>query len=198
MAIEDLEVDENQPEVDPSQIGQPGVVAADVADGLSWLESIRKDRDERAKEIKLVLGIPTWGPADYPDLAIEFKRIERKELEQFQRQARAQQQKGKKADADAATDADIAFLARACNCVLARNPETTKLERLEKDGSPVRLDTRLAKVLGLDESAEGKNSQTLLYYLSGNDGITLGAMSMKVARWMTNVSAEVEDAILGE
>lgn len=186
----DEEVDDDPPEAE--DIVSSGEAAAE-ANGLSWVEGLRKERDEQVGADSIKLGIPTWGPSDEPDLAAEFGVISRDELDGFMREARKRVRLGK----EDGSESDAAFLAKACIAMWARNPETGKLVKLERDGRPVKFDKSLADILHLDAD-QGKNHLLLIMYLFRGNRIAVGAMSMKLARWMANTSAEVEDAILGE
>jgi hypothetical protein len=116
-------------------------------------------------------------------------------LEAFLRESRKQQRK--KGD-QATKTADVRFLCEAAEAVFFRRPDTGKLIRLTKDGRPVTLNAKtLGEILKLDDEAK-KNSVTLLDYLVKGNGIALGNMASTVAKWMTNTSAEVEEAVLGE
>lgn len=160
---------------------------------LSWIQRLREERDKRVEIETLRLGMPTWGPSDRPDLAVDFGVVEREVLENFQAEARK-----RKKESGAGTDIDIKFLAAAAQAVYLRSPETEKLIKLVKDGSAVRLDKRLGEMLGLDPDGEGKNSHTLLMYLVKGNTVALGSLAVTVATWMANTSREVEDEVLGE
>jgi hypothetical protein len=160
---------------------------------LSWIQRLREERDKRVEIETLKLGVPTWGPTEHPDLAVEFGVVERDLLEKFQLEARK-----RKKETGAGTDIDIKFLATAAQAVYIRSPETDKLVKIVKDGQGVRLDKRLGEVLGLDPDAEGKNSHTLVMYLVKNNTVALGALAVTVATWMANTSREVEDELVGE
>jgi hypothetical protein len=184
--------------LEPGDISSDNRAVAEALDELSWVEGLRKERDERAQVDSLKLGIPTWGPSDEPDLAAEFGVIDPDELTEFMRQARkrARQQQGR-GGSEEGNESDAAFLAKACQAMWARNPDTGKLVKLQKEGRPIKFEKRLGAVLHLEDDVS-KNSVTLIAYLFRGNWISIGAMSMKVARWMANTSAEVEDAILGE
>jgi hypothetical protein len=180
----------------------PGQVASDneaisaaLEGDLSWIEQLKKERDERAEDEVLRLGMPTWGPADRPDLAAEFCVVDKVVLENFQAEAR---KRAKKNQAGAGTEIDIQFLCTAVTAVFLRRPDTGKLIKLEKDNRPILFDSRLSAMLGLDPESDGKNSKTLLLYLVKRNEIALGNLAVTVARWMGNTSREVEDEVLGE
>lgn len=160
---------------------------------LSWMQRLREQRDERVDVETLKLGMPTWGPTERPDLAVEFGVVEREVLENFQLEARK-----RKKETGAGTDIDIKFLCASARAVYVRSPETDKLVKVTKDGRDVRLEKALGEMLGLDPDGEGKNSQTLLMYLVKNNTVALGALAVTVATWMANTSREVEDELVGE
>lgn len=189
------EVDEED-RMEPGEVRSDGDAIREARDDMSWIQRVRDERDERVQDESLKLGMPTWGPSDHPDLVIEFGVVPRVQLEHFQREAAKRQRKNK--GQPGASETDISFLAAACQGVYLRNPETDKLVKLEKDSLPIRLDKRLADMLALDADGPGKDSHTLALYLVKDNGVALGALALKVAKWMTNTSAEVEDAILGE
>lgn len=190
-----IEIDDEDDRMEPGEVGSDGTaIAAARAGDMSWIERVRKERDERVEDESLKLGMPTWGPADFPDLVAEFGVLPRPQLERFQREASKKRKKGQ----TGASDTDIGFLVAACRAIYFRNPETQELIKLAKDDQPIRFDKRLSETLNLDPEGPGKNSQSLLLYLVKDNGVALGALALKVARWMTNTSAEVEDAILGE
>lgn len=174
-----------------SRIEEDGAALAEAAD-TSWMAQVARERDERVKQETLKLGVPTWGPAETPDLVAEYRVIPRPELEEFQRKsARAQRKK------TSASDIDIQFIAKACCGVAIRNPESGALVKvLDENERPVRLDKRLAKALDLPEDGAGANSQALILYLVKDNGIALGNLAITVARWMTNTSAEVDGEVL--
>lgn len=181
----------------------PGTVDSDnaqVAEAteLSWVEGLRRERDERIDEEaeSLKLGIPTWGPADEPDLAAQFKVIPKDDLEAFMREARKRARLSK-GSTESGNESDSAFLANACEAIWARDPATGRLTKLVRNNRPVRFDKALGEILHL-ESSIAANHNTLIGYLFRDNWIAVGAMSMKVARWMANTSSEVEDSILGE
>lgn len=165
--------------------------ALDEAADTSWIGQVKRERDERVESETLKLGMPTWGPADRPDLVVEFRVIPRPELEKFQRESARAQRKKK-----AAADTDIQFVAKACCGVAIRNPESGELVRMEDDKGSIRLDKRLARLLDLSEDGAGANSQTLILYLVKDNGIALGNLAITVARWMTNTSADVDGEVL--
>jgi hypothetical protein len=160
---------------------------------LSWIARLREARDERVEVETLKLGMPTWGPTERPDLAVEYGVVEREVLEKFQVEARK-----RKKETGAGTDIDIKFLCEAARAVYLRSPETDKLVKIVKGGQTIRLDKRLGEMLGLDPDGEGKDSHTLLMYLTKNNTVALGALAVTVATWMANTSREVEDELVGE
>jgi hypothetical protein len=160
---------------------------------LSWMQRLREQRDERVEVEVLKLGMPTWGPSDRPDLAVDFGVVDKQVLEKFQAEARK-----RKKETGAGTDIDIKFICEAARAVYLRSPETDSLVKVIKDGKAVRLDLRLASMLGLDPDGEGKNSHTLLMYLTKNNTVALGALAVTIATWMANTSREVEDELVGE
>lgn len=168
------------------------------ANELSWVEGLRRERDERMEEEaeSLKLGIPTWGPADEPDLAASFKVIPKEDLEKFMREAR-KRARNSRGNSESGNEADSAFIAQACEAIWARDPSTGVLTKLVRDGRPVRFDKVLGEILHL-QAEHCSNHFVLIDYLFRGNWIAVGAMSMKVARWMANTSTEVEDAILGE
>lgn len=194
-----------------AEVDDPGVITGDPpgsvdsdnnqiagATELSWVEGLRRERDERIEEDaeSLKLGIPTWGPADEPDLAVSFKVIPKEELETFMREARKRARLSK-GSSESGNESDSAFLANACEAIWGRDPSTGVLTKLVRNGRPVRFDKALGEILHLDAETTA-NHNSLIGYLFRNNWIAVGAMSMKVARWMANTSSEVEDAILGE
>lgn len=160
---------------------------------MSWMRQVREQRDERLKDEGLRIGVPSWGTEVDPDLVFEVRVIERRELDRYARQARRIERKRGNP-----SDLDIDFICRAVSAVWIRNPQTDRLVRMEQDGAPVRIDARLAAMLELDPSREGRDSHTLALYLFKNNGISLGTFAAKIARWMENTTAEVAGAILGE
>lgn len=178
---------------------QPGEVLTDgeavrEAAGMSWIQDVRRRRDERVEDEALKLGVPTWGEDDIYDLVAEFQVIPRAELVEFTRQQRSNQRKNKTGE----SDADIAFLVRSCTGVYIRRPDTQRLVKMEKpEGVPVKLDKRLGELLGLSDE-DNRNSRTLLLYLVKNNGVALGSMAAKVARWMQDTSVLVDGEVLGE
>lgn len=190
---------------------EPGEIRSD-GDAIreadqSWLEGLATERDERLIKDWLKIGIPGWGPSDDPDLALEFRVLPRERLEEFQKQTRQRQRKREKAPSNEASDLDIGFLVESCVGSWARNPETGKRVALVRDNRPVALTKKLGEILKLDPDGPGKDSRSLVKYLFATkdehgelveNGIAIGAMALKVARWMTNTSADVEDELLGE
>lgn len=183
--------DDDQEGVNTLPGGVPAVETAGDAD-LSWIQRLREQRDERVEVELLKLGMPSWGPPDSPDLAVEYGVVEREVLENFQKEARK-----RKKDTGAGTDIDIKFLVTASRAVYVRNPDGNLVKCVVND-QDVRLDSRLAKLLGLDPDGHGKNSQTLLMYLTKGNTVALGALAVTVATWMANTSREVEDELVGE
>jgi hypothetical protein len=190
-------LDDNEVDIGLGNEVEPGEepVAAATENDLSWIQRLREERDQRVAEESLKLGISTWGPAEKPDLVVEFVPVERKVLEDFQVEARKQVKKGLPG---AGVDVDIKFICTSARSVYLRSPESGKLIRLEKDGRPISLDRSLCEMLGLDPDGHGKNSHTLLLYLVKGNEIALGSLAVTVARWMSNTSREVEDEVLGE
>lgn len=165
------------------------------AGGSSWMEELRRKRDERVQEEILKMGMPTWGEDDKYDMVVEFGVVEREVLEKFQRDARSKARR----DKTGASDIDMAFLARACRAIYLRNPETDQLIKLEEpEGVPVKFDKRLASALGLDPQVEGKDHRSLLNYLVKNNGVALGTLASKVSTWMGDTSRMIDGEILGE
>lgn len=161
----------------------------------SWMEELRRKRDERVSVEVLKMGMPTWGEDDKYDMVVEFGVVDREVLERFQRDARSQARKSK----TGASDIDMAFLATAVRAIYLRSPETDSLVKLEKpEGVPVKFDKRLAEMLGLDPTAEGKDHRTILNYLVKNNGVALGTLANKVATWMGDTSRMVDGEVLGE
>lgn len=183
---------------EPSTLNPPQEpTAADVAleGDLSWIQQVRKERDERIQDESLTLGMPTWGDPEHPDLAVEFHVIEKDRLEEFQRESRKQRRK--KGGSRAATEADVRFLCEAATVVKMRRPDTDKLIELRDAKGPIRLDKRLGALLGLEDE-QMSNSMALLMYLVKDNGVALGSMSVTLARWMTNTSREIAEAVVGE
>lgn len=191
--VEAVEGAERPEQLEPGEIAHDGAALEEAAD-TSWIAQVKRERDARVEVETLKLGMPTWGTDDNPDLVIEFKVIPRPELEDFQRKSQRQIRKRK-----GASDVDIQFIAKACVGVYIRNPESGELVHMvDENDRAIRLDKRLARLLDLPEDGAGANSQTLILYLSKDNGIALGNLAIKVARWMTNTSAEVEGEVLGE
>lgn len=190
MSIEDDDTNVNPAAVESDEDEFSG------APDLSWMEQVRAERDARLEDESLMLGVPTWGPEDEPDLAFKFGVVERRELENYARAARRIERK-KGAGASAL---DMDFLIKAVRAVYVRSPEDHKLVKVVKDGRDIRIEKVLAEMLGVGSEPDGpgKDSHALLGYLIKNNSIAIGALAMKVATWMQNTSADIEGALLGE
>lgn len=178
--------------LEPGEIESDGAAIA-AASEFSWIDQVRKERDERVAVESLRVGMPTWGDPQRPDLVVEFHVVPRPVLERFQREAAKARKKG--GGPREASDYDIAFLVESATAVYLRRPTDEKLVKLKKGDDPIRLDKRLGDMLQLDEE-QNKNSRTLLMYLVKDNGVALGNLAMTVARWISNTSATVEDEVL--
>lgn len=193
---EDVITDESEIErLEAGEIASDGDAIAAANNDLSWMEKVARERDERVQTEYLRLGMPTWGDPERPDLVVEFHVVPRPELERFQRDAaKARKKAGGKTEA---SELDISFICQSAACVFLRRPTDDKLVKVKKDGNPVRLDSRLGEMLNIGED-DNKNSRALLMYLTKSNGVAIGNLALKVARWVSNTSAAVEDEVLEE
>jgi hypothetical protein len=171
----------------PQEEGSPDtpVSAAEVASSAngSLLGRIKAARDIRVANESLTLPIPTWGG----DLVARYRVVDRSQLEELAKRAR----QGKNTD----SGADINFLARACEGVLMRDPDTGAIEPvLNGHGVQVRFDHDLAALLGV----EAESATDVVLYLFKSNAVAIASHAMKIATWMQDTSQEIDEAILGE
>lgn len=157
-----------------ADIVEPGVGAADVALGQSILDKVKQKRDERIDDESLVLSIPSWKD----ELKARYKVVDRGELEKMIRRLRSGDGK--------ATEADLDFLIKSCVEVIAYDADEDKeapvsegftAELAAKLGDPEGTETARGLLLYLTKQPDGKNNT-----------IAIGALALKVARWMQDPS----------
>lgn len=165
--------------VGPGELADDDDTAPQPAPG-SLLARIRERRDALAQDERLDLPIPSWGG----DLVATYRVMERRQVEKLA--GRAKSKAG-------ASDADTDFLIRACAGVQYRD-ESGDLVPLVDDGGPVRFDSRLAALLGV----EADTARDLVRYLFRDNAIAIGTHTARVVEWMTDTSAEVDGSLLGE
>ena len=150
--------------------------AAKVASGTSMLEAIQKRRSERLNYIQL--NIPSWGN----DLKARYEVIPKDELEAMLKKLSHQS----KVDTD---KGDLDFLIRACSGVVAVDVEGDGDEQVIATG----YTQALAGLLGVDTTT----ARELVRYMFKNNGIAVAAHAQRVAKWMTDPSADLGDDALG-
>lgn len=147
----------------------------------STLARIKARRDERLSDESLRLEIPTWDG----DLIARYKVLRRNKWEEIIKRSRKD------------VGADLDFIAQACIGIIMRDPESGEHIELQEGGEPIRFDERLARMLDFTPPDKSPVRAIVMYMFKGND-VSTAAHAATIARWMTNTSAEVADAVVGE
>jgi hypothetical protein len=156
---------------------------------MSYLEQLKKQREQRVQDIHLDLPIPTWGR----DLIGRFEVVERKIIEKIGAQRRS-------------LEADLDFVIRATRELYMYDPdrqapgqrmeENEDYVRVEgEDGLAVKWDTDLATLLG---EPELKSARAVVMYCLKNNAVSVGGLAETLIVWMRNTDTEVAEALVGE
>lgn len=173
-------------------ITQPDPTESTLEEALegSWMAQVVQEHEKATDTEELHMGVPSWGPPEFPTLVVTFGVLRKKRVEKFQRESRRAQRKG-----DSTANTDILFLCEAARKVWIRRPDTDELVQVVKDGVVAKLDKTLGDMIGLTPE-QNENSHVRLMYLAKDNDTALGAWAVQVAQWMTNTSANVANAVL--
>jgi hypothetical protein len=155
--------------------------------GKSLLDRVKARRDER--DSFLTIDIPSWDG----ELKARYQVLHRSDIEKMVKRIRARQNKNGN-DATSGSDADLDFLIKACVGIVAHDNETDE-EEVIADGYVLSLAAMLEPHDEFDNPIDITNERQLVAYLmgKGDSSIALASHSMKVARWMQDTTAPVED-----
>lgn len=157
------------------------------------LQRTAQERDERVKNLKQILPIPSWDGA----LVAQYEVLSRKLVEEFSTRKPSVQ-------------GNMDFVLRCCTALYLRDPEGelggTALDeegyegyvRIEDDhGLPVTFDQTLAEKLGMENPDKLKARDVLAYCFKDNY-IAINTVSAKLMQWMTDTDQEIAKNLLGE
>lgn len=166
---------------------EPGRSAAEEASGSgsSVLDRVKQRRAERLADEPTLFNIAGWEG----ELKAGYRVVDRNELDRMIRGLRKRHGSNGNVQAQL-TQADINFLATACNSVVAYDTETDEREEISDGFNQV-----LAEKLGRpDLDSARKLISHLFADADGNvNTIAVAAHAMRVARWMQDTTADEGD-----
>jgi hypothetical protein len=143
----------------------------------SLLARIAAERKAKTEDEHLDLDVPSWSG----QLVARY-RVVKDEDELI-----------KVAGAKAGTEQLLDLLIKSCSELFLRDADG-ELERIEDDGYPVGYDDRLAVKL----SVEFESARELVRHVFNGNMLALAAHAGRVALWMQDTTADVDEGLLGE
>lgn len=166
---------------------EPGRSAAEQASGAgsSVLDRVKQRRAERLADEPTLFNIAGWEG----ELKAGYRVVERRELDKMIRGLRKRHGSNGTVQSQL-TNADIDFLATACNTVVAHDSETDERQEVSDGFNQV-----LADALGRPELDSARKLISHLFAdADGNvNTIAIAAHAMRVANWMQDTTADEGD-----
>jgi hypothetical protein len=175
-------------ELDDGDVEETTVRPIVAAPGDSILDAVRKRREALEHDRHLDLELPGY----HGCLVLRCGPINAKKLSQVRERVTRQ---GAGAALDFAFNADIVI--DSCREVLGRRRPEDELEPIDPEGTPVRVDARLAELLGVD----AKTARDLLLVLYGgapSPEVAVERAQIELYQWSSGMEPELEEDLLGE
>jgi hypothetical protein len=160
-----------------------------AAPGDSVLDAVRKRREALVQDRYLDLEVPGYNRC----LVLRCGPIDAKKLGQVRE--RAAKVGGGAAMLDFGFNADV--ITDSCREVLGRRSPEDELEGIDPEGEPVRIDARLAELLGV-KADRARDLLRALYSGAPSPEVAIERAQIDLYQWSSGQEAELEEDLLGE
>jgi hypothetical protein len=160
-------------------------VAVEEPTGFASIrDQIRAEREAIASEKTLDLLVPGYSDL----LAVRYRSISDRELEQYIKRAQGEQQ---------SIGANLDLLIQTCETILYReSDEQDFTPALDENGDKIRFDIRLAEMLGIDANT-ARETVSGFFSPDGAQPLAVAQHIGAVADWLQGKSSEIDPALLG-
>jgi hypothetical protein len=146
-------------------------------------DQIRAEREAIASEKTLDLLVPGYSGL----LAVRYRSISDRELEQYIKRAQGEQSIG----------ANLDLLIQTCETILYRESDEQEFTpALDENGDRIRFDIRLAEMLGIDAKT-ARETVAGFFSPDGAQPLAVAQHIGAVADWLQGKSSEIDPALLG-
>jgi hypothetical protein len=176
-------------ELDPVEVNGSGELPSPTGEPDSVLQALRARRQTHAADRHVDLDVPGYRGL----LVLRLGPIPSQTMSRLRERA----ERSRSPERDYNLNADT--LIAACRQVLGRARPTDELQLLvDPEGEPVRIDERLAELLGVEGVKDARGMLRVLYEGANSPELAVAAAGGQYVEWASGANNEIDEELLGE
>jgi hypothetical protein len=156
---------------------------------LSVLDRLKKQRNVIAETRTVDIGVPGFAGL----LVLRLGVLPRKKLAEITTRAAKPD-----ISADELFNLNADTLINACREVLARNSRDEPLRSIDPDGETVKIDTHLARLLGMPDATRSREVVQVLFGAVPSPELAVGVATGEYMTWASSANDELDEEFQGE